>query len=1113
MTSIDLLQRYSSHNDLNHYDKAFNSKEPDTTMPNPDPSQYFDAKTKLLHEMLDRVVKDLADAQSGPASEWEGTLWRSPLQRRSRSPAYSDISDSFDSPDGIEQCTNKLLSTPISPTSAQLKGPEGWPLGVEVAMNDFHRGRLSTAVVQEKELPNPLVLRKQKQQAPHFGGNGHREWQETAGCESVPSQKHGGGRLQKGNMFVKPFALQEQQSIVPFQRDGERQHHLDSASVERYKRPKQQADGQDGKESAEVKLTDSKEEMDLGSFRIATLSARKYCGKPNSLGNASSELHPAPPLDKSPIGLGSENASLQLSAFQFHSKEHDDTHTHLDDWFLLNTHSTQTVLDYFPPRNQDTHEDTNQAGSRINALADTLHDKSDASCALGAFGKIRVESIDGKIGCRNTFQDSENDTLHTIGPVTNKDSKADTDSDIVSWRTSGRLEDITEEDPLTNTLALNPRQQLQHSTLGHTEPLNLQKVSGAGAMRDSMLALQDPRTEKVNLSSSQRRIPPTSRLTINTSSELQPESAKPSKHRLVREESSESSLSAATVAKLKDSTRQKGRLSAAALAELRKTAESQPHFLTGPKDQCRPEIHPLLRSIPSSPSSVQPSEIVSDPLLRRILEDDDGRDDDSKRYGAEEGDGFGHQITLNPRPLFQREAQEAKMLATQNSVREHLPSQLDNMMEDRVPRYICNEDDTEGHEAEYAGTFTPQRSTLRSSNDTTLVPSQDNATSSSLSSNSPSTTKRLSASETGSPEVMPSFIFGPLISPSTSYQAKLGMASPAVYNSWTSTPHDHEQGTSSGTCCSATTLPTGMIATPSTSFHSASSTSRDTMMTLSSSFGQSANTLPSSGGTTLTPSSSFGQNGDNPPNSRRTPMTPNSSSSIKAYRRSVSITSMFARYHKARHPNPLIPAMTDSTLSPKASAGSNQAKEFANDPFTSTRQTTTPFTLKLKAPSKEDLAGGLNTGADHINTLSKRSSGRFSLHRRSLSTSGSLQRRSLSTSERPNTNEEIERALSSMIFNPNRSRSCKQSQGAEASIDASAQRNRSGLGHRRSLSIGTTTVEQKWEIAPPPTPLGLRDEFSMRYRPEPLEADDHYLPRKDTVQGMRQGFKKAFGRK
>lgn len=1123
MTTIDLLQRYSSHNDFTHHGKApsplknFNGKQPDTTMPNPDPSQYFDAKTKLLHEMLDGVVKDLADSQSEPASEWEGTLWRSPLQRRARSPAYSEISDSFESPDGIEQCTNNLLSTPISPTSAQLKGPEGWPLGVEVAMNDFHRGRLSTAVLQEKELPNPLMLRKRKQQTPPPGGNGHREWQETASCKSVPFEEHGDGQHEDESVFVKPFAFQDKQSIAQIQEYGERQDHLDSASLERlasqqqrYTNPKQQADGQDRQETAKLKLAglqqQSKEETDLGSVRIPILSARRYCATPNSLGNASSELHPALPLDKSPIGLGLENAGFQLSAFQLHSKEHDGSHTHIDDICLLNKDSPQTALSHLPPRNKESHEGTHQAESRINALTDALHERSDASYALGAFERTRVESIDGEIGWQNSFDDSDNDTIHTIGPATSKDSKADTDSDIVSWRTSGLLEDIMEEseDPLTSILALNPRQQPQHFNPGYIEPLNLRIPSGTGEWHDSMLALQGPQTEPSALSSSPPRVPPTLKLTINPSRKPQLEPSRPSKHRLIDVKSSESSLSAATVAKLKDSTRQRGRLSAAALAELRKTAESQPHFLTGPKDQCGAEIHPLLRSISSSRSSVQPSEIVGDPPLRHVLEDDDSED-----YGGEEEDRFSHQITMKPRPLFQLEAQEAEISVTQNSMKEHPSSQLRNMMEERVPSYLCN-DDTEGHEAEYAGTFTPQRSTLRSSNDTTLVPSLEDATPSSLSSTSLSITKRLSASEVGSPELMPSVISRPLISPSTtSFYQNLGMASPVAYNSWASTPHYHEQGT----CCSATTLPTGLIATPSTSFHSASSTSRGTTMTPSSSFGQSTNTLPTSGGKTMTPSSSFGQYAGHLPNSRGSPMIPSSSSGSKAYRRSVSISSMFARYHKARHPDPPTPAMTDSMLSPKASAESDQAKKFTNDPFISTRQTTTPFMLKLKAPSKEDLADGLTIGADQFLTPNKRSSGRFSLHRRSLSTSGSLHRRSLSISGRPNTNEEIERALSTMIFNPSRSRPRKQSHGARASIDATAKPDASGQGHRRSLSIGTTTVEQKWEIAPSPTPLALRDEFSMRYRPEPLEADDHYLRRKDTVQGMRQGFKKVFGRK
>lgn len=1119
MTTIELLQRYPPHKDSIHHGKApnrtkaFHCEKPHPTMPKPDPSQYFDANTSLLHDMLDKVVKDLANSHSEPASEWEGTLWRSPLQPRSRSPAYSDISDSFESPARIEHCTNNLLSTPMSRASAQFKGPDGWPLGIEVAMNDFHTGRLSTSVLQEKELPNPLILRKQRQQTPLFSGNGNRKGQETASCESVPSEKHGHGQRQQESVGLKSLAFREEQSSVLYQQYDERQDHLDSASFkpmashqQSYTCPWQKSDCQYRHESVELDLTELQqqhdEETDLDVVCIPILSARKYCDDPNSLGNASSELHPAVAYGKEPIGLGLENAAFELSGFQLHSGKHDGSHTRIDGTCLLNKDSLQTALSHSPQRNKETHEDAHQAEPRINALAHALNEEIESSKALGAFETTGSERIDREIGCQNTFEDSENDSLRSIGPPTFEDSKADTDSDIVSWKTSGPLEDILEEseDPLASTLTLEQGQP-QHCTPRSVEPRELQNSSEAGERCDSMLALQVPQTEPSTLTSGPPLVPPTLKLTINPSSKSQFESIKPSRHRPVDAESSESTLSAATMANLKDPSRIKGRLSTAVLAEMRKTAESQPHFQTGsdsPIDQSQAQIHPLWRSKLFPRSSSQPSKICNDFPSKSVFEDDD-----REGHEVEAGDSIRHQITMKPRSLFQPEAQDAKSLFTQIFMKEHPSSQLGKMIKDTVSKNLCNDQHTEGHETEYTATFTPQRSTLRSSNDTTLVPSLQNATPSST---SPSITRRLSASSIGSPSVMPSSIFHPSISPSTTgYNPNSAIGSPAAYNSWSSTPHCREHGNIPCTPSSGATPPTSTVPTPNTPFHSNSPIFREMAMTPSSSFGQFTGDLPTSRGTTMTPSSSFGQFASNLPDPRGI-ITPSSSfgnfTSNRNYRRSVSNSSMFARYHKARYPDLPTAAMTESILASKESAQRGEARGVANDPFTSSRNTTTPFSFNLKAPSKEDLADKLIISGEQLNTPAKRSPSSFSLHRRSLSASG-----------RPNTNEGIEHAVSTMIFNPHRSRLHKRSRSTSASIDITAKPDGSCPVHRRSLSIATTTVGQKWEVAPPPTPLGLRDEFSMRYRPESLEADDHYSRRKDALQGMKQGLKKVFGRK
>lgn len=636
MTTIDLLQRFPIHKDSVHHGKvpdeieAFDSRKPGPTMPDPDPSQYSDAKAKLLHDMYDRAVMVIAKSQPEPKSEWEGTLWRDPRQPRARSPAYSDISDSFESSSRIEHCTNDLLSTPMTPASARFKGPDGWPLGIEVAMNDFHRGRLSTPVLQEKEFPNPLNLRKQKQKTPRFCDNGNRVRQETASGESVPSEKNGEGHHQQESPSLKALAYQKEQNVMLFQQYGERQDDPDSARLEllasqqqNYTLPQQQYDCRYQQESVDLnhsKLERQNDEdtiLDIAS--ILTLSGLKYCDDQDSLGNASSELHPALANGNVPIGLGLENAGLELSDFQSYSQKHDGSHSQIDGTCLLNNDCPKTTRCDSPPRNKETHEDAHQAEPQINALADALDEKPNTSKVLGAFEGTGVESIDLDIGCQNTFEDNENNTLHGIGPLTSEDCKVNIDSDIF-WKTSAPLEDILEEseDSFTSTLNLD-QGQAQHFTPRSAEPLDLQKSSRAGERRDSMLALQGPQTEPFDLSSSPECVPPTLKLTTTPARRPQIESIEPSEHHHNGASSSAPTLSAATMAELKNHARPRGRLSAAALAEMRKVAKSQPHFQTGPdspEDQSQAEIHPLLRSKSFSRPSSQVSKTVNDPPLR-----------------------------------------------------------------------------------------------------------------------------------------------------------------------------------------------------------------------------------------------------------------------------------------------------------------------------------------------------------------------------------------------------------------------------------------------------------------------------------------------------------------
>ena len=1111
MTTNELLQHYPPYKDSDHHgkdqDKAKDSNcmQPHLAMSNRDPCQYFDAKTKLLHRMLDRVVKDLASRQPEPASEWAGTLWRSPGQPRSRSPTYSDISDSFDSPTRIEHCINDLLSTPTSAASAEFRGPDGWPLGIEVAMNDFHRGRLSTSVVQEKELPNPLILRKKEAYMPLFGGNGNREGLATASRESVPSGEHDYGQVgQEGIVALEPIAFQREQSNVRFQQERERQDHRDSAGHERLA-SREQSDTSPHHQSEEryrhrLESLDldfnldelqkqMKEEEALGSDCIPILSARKYGDDGNSRGYTSSELHPAVAQGKEPIGLALAKPSLQHSTVYLYSKEHDGSHFRTDGASLSNKINRPTSLSQLPPHSKEEHDDPHPTNPQINASPDALDARANFSIVSSNFREPGVERISGDIGCQNTFDHTEKNTLGGTRPLTSEDSEADAGTDIPTWTTLGPLEDILEEsEPLADAVTLEQGQP-QHFTPESAESLELQNPRGTGETYDSVLCLGGPQTKSPTLSGGSSRFPPKLRLTIAPSAKAQYELTQPSTYHCVDGNSSESALSAAVKTMLKDNTQKKGCLSAAALEGLRNIARSQPHFLTGPdspNDQAQAEVHPLLRSVSSSRPSSQTSKAANNSPLKYIFEDDDNER---------------HKADMKPCSPFQSEAQGIESFVTCLSRKERPSSQLGKMTEDTCTASgdQWKADNTEGHEADHEDNFNAQRSTLRSSNDTTLVPSLESAT---RSSTSPSMMSRNSAASIERPDLIPSSICQlPNSMSRKGYCPDSAIGSPAVYNSWASTPHHHEHSNSSCTPSSAATVPSSIFPTPRTRFHCNSATSRGMTLTPSSSFGKFTDSEPASRGNPMTPSSSFGQLCGKSPSPRGVSMAPSSSvsnlNSYKAYRRSVSTSNMFARYHKARYPDLPTAAMTDSMVS---SAKSVQVKEVTNDPFTSTHDTTTPYTFNLKPPSKEDLADKPNTGVNQFNTPTKRSSGRFSLHRRSLSISG-----------RPTKNEGLEGALSTMIFSPPRNRLHKRSRSISASIDTTARPEGGGSGHRRSLSAAN--VEQKWEMAPPPTPLALRDEFSMRYRPEPLEADDHYFRRRDALQGMKQGFKKVFSRK
>lgn len=1123
MTIIDLLQHYPPYKDFTHHDKApdklqaSNGKTPDPTMPDTYPSHYLDARTKQLQDMHDIAVKHLASSQREPVSEYAHTFWRSPHAPKPSSPTYSEISDSFESPDMIENRIGVLLSTAMSPMSTQFKGPEGLPLGVEIAMNDFRRGRLSTPILQEDELIKPMNVRKRKQQMPWSGGNGNEEGQEAASCENVPPTQHSYGQHQQEGECLQPLAFQKQQDPVPLQSYGKEQDHLDSVSLKPLvfqqqgcTHPQQQSTCPPLHSRVDLNTPESQvqsgKEIDSDDVHIPTLCARKYGDDQASCANASSELHPVLADGKLPIGLDLENACLQRSIFQLRSEVHNGSHNQRDHSYLIQKVRPQTALSDLVVCNQAKYEETHNVEPRFNALRNALDEEYDSARTLGAYESTGRESIDCETGCQKTSEDRENDTLQGIELQTSRDSGADLHSEFLSWTA---LEDILEEseDSFTSTLTLDQGQP-QHFALGSAEPLDLHRSSWVDEGRDSMPALQESQTNVSTISLRPPRVLPKLKSPIDSSSTPQLDLTEPSTHRPIDMKSSEPTLSATTLAELKDSTRKKGRLSAAALAEMRKTAKSQPHFQTGPsslKDQSQADIHPLLRSKSFSRPLSQPFNLVNDSPLRYTFVDDD-----SDHHEAEETDSFSRQVTPKPRSSHRPETPDSKIYVKQESMKEH-PSQLGKTKDDIVQRYLCNDDNTE---AECVGTSTPQKSTLRFSNLTTLVPSPENATppSSTL-----SKANGTSAVVVGSPEAMESVVLQPSTSPPTAgYYPELAFGSPAAYNSWASTPHRHKQGNCCSTPSSAATVPTSTLPTPDISFHGSSHTSLGTTMTPSSSFGQLAGDLPKTRGMPMTPSSSFGTFPRN-----------------RSERRSISASSMLARYQKARYPDLQTAAMTDTISSSKESAEKDQAKEITNDPFTSTRDDSTSFSLNLKVPSKEDLVDALNVETHQFSTPTKRSSGRFSLHRRSLSISTSerpkanegheravsssgrfsLHRRGRSTSERPKTNEGLERAVSTMLFKPHRSRLHKRSHSISGSIDTTTKPDSSSAGIESSLSIATNAAEQHWERAPPATPLALRDDFSMRYRSEELEANDHYSSRKDAAQGKKQGWKNVFGRK
>ena len=1080
MTTVDLLQHYLLHEHSNHdcktshESRASNSKSDhssqDHCSPDPDPPHYFDAKTKALHDMLDGAVKDLANSQAESTSEYEGTLWRSPLQPRSGSPAYSEISDSFESPAMIEHCTNDLLSTPMSPTSGHLKGPDGWPLGVEVAINDFRRGKLSTVVLEESELPNTLILRKPSQSTPRFRDICVQNGQETVGCENGSSEQRSDKHHKPETVDLQTLVSPTQRSSVQFQQYGEKQDLTESASLQPLAfrqqsstRRRQSSDCRDGHASKVQETSDGEHGSDVS--RTSTLSTAESGTCNSSRETASTDFNSVLANDDDPFGLPLANAGLEPLAFQGHNAEHHVITC------LLHKHTCQTTLRH----TLEAPDNAQQEKSPIHAVTNMFDKPTRSSESSHVLGIVRVDSIDCEIGDTQTIQDSRNNSLQPTRPLTFEDDKTTSESDVVFQKTYALLEGILEEseDALTSPSTLDPDPP-QHFSLKSDKVLGLPETDEAGKKRDSMFAFQLPLAEPSTTSLSPPRAPPPLKLTIKSSNKLLAKSTEPSRQHPIDVNSSESNPPAATMAELRNLARQEGYLYEATLVRLRKAAETQPHFRIGPdspEDQPQAAIHPLLRSRSFPRPEIQASQVGTDAARKYIFKDIDG-----ERHEVEGVTSAG-QRTQRTESLINYSCREQDTFSESGQV-----------MEDITPGCFCAEDQMEDQEAEIAGPPSiPPRSTLRSSNESTLTSSREDTA---ISSSTPSPTWPLVVnhsltSPAGSPDTMPSPISHYSISSSTTgYYPDSGPRSPTIYNSWASDPRPRERGNSCSTPTSGATVPTSPAPTPNTAYYTNTPASHEVNMTPSSSFGNSTGYPLSPCAVPMTPSSSFGEISAN-----------------KADRRSISFPSMFARYHKGRFPEPLSPAMTDSLISSKQSAESGQDGQITNDPFTSTRDSATQFSLNLRAPHIENQTDPQAIGVDKLDTPTKRTSGRFGLRRRSLSVSG-----------RPSTEERLECALSTLVFNPNRSLPRKRKSSTATSADGAAKSGGSGFGNRRSLCISTKAAGQEWNVVPSPTSTQLRDELSMLYRAEPLEANGHYLSRKDALQGMKDGLKKVFGR-
>lgn len=130
----------------------------------------------------------------------------------SRPGSFSSVADSEifvpDSPENeVDHRISRLLRSPVTSKSDHLRGPDGKPLGVEVAINAYHRGEYSTGFLDQGCLPSGLHPRTAQQLTSRYYGDhgtGFGERKLATGLDlSTTIVTPETGRLKHGSLAVR----------------------------------------------------------------------------------------------------------------------------------------------------------------------------------------------------------------------------------------------------------------------------------------------------------------------------------------------------------------------------------------------------------------------------------------------------------------------------------------------------------------------------------------------------------------------------------------------------------------------------------------------------------------------------------------------------------------------------------------------------------------------------------------------------------------------------------------------------------------------------------------------------------------------------------------------